>query len=259
MGGNTIMKFIIQNQVEFNIVEQHQKRIKHMWDRFNNYWNENNGAANEMREFLKYAAGKKCFLDIGANLGVFSFTFSALNLGSRVYAIEPLPDAQEIILAIIDENPNFDISAHQLFFGHTTGKVEGTVDQLGYFNVSSEVEDDDDGNMTSLDAFVAESEIKPDAIKVDVEGYEVNVLMGGLETFRTFRPVLFLETHLEGLSPDFANISTYGHHKGNLCAVIDEIEYEVYNWGSKIGDGQAFLNWMNGRTCQGDRLVCLPK
>ncbi|MEL6335147.1 MAG: FkbM family methyltransferase [Pseudomonadota bacterium] len=47
----------------------------------------------------------------------------------------------------------------------------------------------------SIDAFVERHGIAPGIVKIDVDGYEVKVVPGGMETFARHRPVLFLELH----------------------------------------------------------------
>ncbi|WP_203855555.1 FkbM family methyltransferase [Plantactinospora mayteni] len=47
--------------------------------------------------------------------------------------------------------------------------------------------------VTTIDAYVAEAGAAPDFVKVDVEGYEWEVLLGARETIRRTRPALMVE------------------------------------------------------------------
>jgi FkbM family methyltransferase len=47
----------------------------------------------------------------------------------------------------------------------------------------------------TLDEFIRSKEIGPDVIKIDVEGAEMNVLMGMRQTLNNYMPILFLELH----------------------------------------------------------------
>ena len=49
--------------------------------------------------------------------------------------------------------------------------------------------------ITSIDHFCQERDLKPDLLKIDVDGYEAKVIPGGLETFRSHRPLIALEIH----------------------------------------------------------------
>ncbi|MEL6234446.1 MAG: FkbM family methyltransferase [Pseudomonadota bacterium] len=47
----------------------------------------------------------------------------------------------------------------------------------------------------SIDAFAARHPPPPGVIKMDIDGFEAEALPGGMETFRTHRPVILLEIH----------------------------------------------------------------
>ncbi len=250
------MNFVVQDTTSFNVAEAHRSRIEYKWSPFNKNWNDRDGPAREMAQFLIHARGLKCLIDVGANIGIFSLTFAALNDDSKVWSIEPLDDAYQILKQNVEKNPSFDINTEQIFFGSKSAFVESVVDVHGYANVVGER--DSGSVMVSLDDYVETHNIVPDAIKIDVEGYEVDILKGSLATFGKYRPVLFLETHLEVLHP-LPCIKTYGYTKEDICDIIGDIGYDVYNFGTKIGNGLTFLTWMNGRDCPADRLVCLPR
>ena len=51
-------------------------------------------------------------------------------------------------------------------------------------------------NVMILDQLLASGEVlKPDILKIDVEGEEYNVLLGSLETLQSCHPTIFLATH----------------------------------------------------------------
>lgn len=47
----------------------------------------------------------------------------------------------------------------------------------------------------------------PDVIKIDVEGHELKVINGLIQTIRVIRPLLFLELHPEMIRRENDNIS----------------------------------------------------
>jgi len=55
--------------------------------------------------------------------------------------------------------------------------------------------------LTTLDLFVAEHMLhRLDFIKADIEGWEVNMLQGGMESIQAFRPVIMIEINEAALA-----------------------------------------------------------
>ncbi len=67
--------------------------------------------------------------------------------------------------------------------------------------------------VTTLDEFVREQRIeRVDLMKIDVEGFEVNVLRGAQATIEQFRPTLFIEVDDENLRQQGSNASELMEH-----------------------------------------------
>jgi methyltransferase FkbM-like protein len=54
--------------------------------------------------------------------------------------------------------------------------------------------------ITSIDEFVKEENIKVDFIKIDVEGAELGVLKDGLNTIKTYKPLIILSMHPKAIA-----------------------------------------------------------
>lgn len=54
-------------------------------------------------------------------------------------------------------------------------------------------------HLTTIDAMARLLELRPDVMKIDVEGAEADVLRGAVETLRAARPILFLSIHSDAL------------------------------------------------------------
>lgn len=152
------------------------------------------------------------FLDIGANIGVFS-TMAAV-YGAEVYAVEPQPSAVKRILEHADMNGVQDlITPIVAVLNHTNGCVGMQVSEIADVAASMGGSDMYVGGLTG-----EELPVQPDVIKVDVEGAELNVLNGlDLKPVRT----VFVEVHLDR-GVDRNEVEDVLEASGFRCSVLEE-------------------------------------
>lgn len=127
-------------------------------------------------QFIKF--GDLCF-DIGANVGAKTELFAAL--GARVIAAEPQLRQFEILQARVKKfggnvvalpvAAGRTLGTRPLYFGDHDGKTSLLADWSNGDNGSIDIQ------VTTLDRLI-ESYGLPDFLKIDVEGYEVEVLNG---------------------------------------------------------------------------------
>ena len=144
------------------------------------------------------------FLDVGANIGFFSIVAAKQYPGMSVHAFEPHQSIYARLQRNIDLNhnpPNLEIFPFALsnFSGSTMLYTASPED----FNQGvSSLGADMDGVRNDISQNVQvrqideiyENSIRPvSVIKIDVQGFEPEVLRGGERTIRRFRPVIVLE------------------------------------------------------------------
>lgn len=156
---------------------------------------------HEAMEFLaRYLRKEDVVYDVGANAG--GFAVFAASFGCEVNAFEPIPDT----FRRLEENaalnrPRHRIEAHPLALGEAPGTLRMTA-SLGTGN--RVVTEDESGpclsvEVTTLDAWIqSRSRTGPTFLKLDVEGHELEVLLGAGEVLaspalrgllvETFRP-----------------------------------------------------------------------
>ncbi len=145
------------------------------------------------------------FVDIGANLGIFSLQAAAIGgARSRIYSFEPQPRAAAALHSSAMANDMRTIAVVEMvvsasegvvpFYVPTTGSGVGSLSPDHASQGSGAVELNRPS--TSLDAFVASHAVERlDLIKIDVEGFEADVLIGSTDTLRRFSPVIWFEVN----------------------------------------------------------------
>ena len=139
-------------------------------------------------------------IDIGANMGVVSLV-AAKKVGplGKVFAFEPQPDNFQRLTYNAGLNGFTNVTLIQKGLGNLAGTFpmsKAREDNDGLYKIDGH-HNPDMGVMVevvTLDSFV--EEVKPpkiDLIKIDVEGYEPNVIRGAIQTLKKFRPTLFVE------------------------------------------------------------------
>jgi FkbM family methyltransferase len=140
--------------------------------------------------------------DVGANVG-FLAVIAARLVGptGTVVCFEPL----EANAASLAHNARLNGFSHVAVRTEALGRIDGPGRFLGGSTSDRgrlAADADPGGSPVSvrrLDTLVQEVPLPlPNLIKIDVEGTEADVLMGGLETFRRSRPVLLIEIHETG-------------------------------------------------------------
>ena len=159
-------------------------------------------------------------VDVGANQGFFAFAFS--RIVDRVEAFEPNPDYAAFARRMLGERAHI----HQVALSNESGTAEfvvpvseeGTVLHLGGKLKQAAVPASGSRTMRfevevrTLDSY-AFRDVR--AVKVDVEGSEMEVLEGGRETILRDRPALIVElltgAHADPVALTETICATYGY------------------------------------------------
>ncbi len=141
-------------------------------------------------------------IDIGANIGYYTLLESQLASKGKVFAVEPIPENFNLLDINIKLNECKNIDAYKMAIGDISGKSKMYVydkrnrcsfikDPSG--NIINEIE----VPVMTLDKFV-ESYVRQDPtfIRMDLEGYEFQVIKGARGILDNNRPLkLFVELH----------------------------------------------------------------
>jgi FkbM family methyltransferase len=163
----------------------------------NAYW-VGSYEVTRLREFANALKQGDVVYDVGANVGIYSLCAS-LGVGSSgcVYAFEPL----ERNLRYLRQHLTLNDLQNCTVFASAVCDKGGTLAFSAAHLQSSMARLSADGEIqvpsTTLDICIyGEKRLRsPNVIKIDVEGAELEVLLGSIRAINEFHPMIFLEIH----------------------------------------------------------------
>lgn len=137
--------------------------------------------------------------DIGGNIGWYALNLVKAKKNVTVLTFEPIPKTFNYLTRNISINNASNVYPHNFGFSSEEKELTFYYYPEGSGNASSaNVSERDDVDIITcqvkkLDNFVSEKNIRVDMIKCDVEGAELYVYQGGIETIRKDKPIIFTE------------------------------------------------------------------
>jgi FkbM family methyltransferase len=167
------------------------------------------GSEQLLFSFLK---GEGVFLDVGAHIGYYSLYM--LPRVRAVYAFEPDPRVRVLLEKNVNTKPNIEVIASAV--GASEGTAHFTLERHSEVshlstagqNAANQIEVE----VTTIDAFVAARSLTVEAIKIDVEGHDTEVIRGALHVLTQQHPIVLTEA-----KPD-----------AKLFALAASINYRVF-------------------------------
>lgn len=169
------------------------------------------------------------FYDIGAHIGYYTLLCAANS--DYVVSAEPDPDAYNRLHKNIELND----------FGNITCLNKGVFDEVGEMSLHKHTGEEQASNsfasspslkggkidvpVTTVDNISREYR-PPDLVKIDVEGAELRVLNGMVETISE-KPELIVEIHSSN-NNRYDKISKFGDSVDSLIEFLQSYEYELY-------------------------------
>jgi FkbM family methyltransferase len=178
--------------------------------------------ALELDTFIRVARNRRRLLDVGALNGTFSLVFTARE-GTEAIAVEPSPLALSGLRTNCRLNPRHNVRIVEGALGATEALVRMRHDGAHFIGADL-VPNGPEPAMVKVvagDDLLADQRFVPDIIKIDVEGYEHEVLRGLTRTLDHFRPDLHVEVHGPW-------IHMVGGTLDNMFALLKGAGYRVY-------------------------------
>ncbi len=137
----------------------------------------------------------KVVIDAGAHIGTFSLMCAALG-AEKIYAFEPLKENYKLLRENVDRN---NMQAQIIPLNKALGDRE-CLSEITYrtgagyaahiSDPSSLEKNTQQIEITTVDRFMGWGGQRVDFIKMDVEGFEENIILGAKETIKKYKPVL---------------------------------------------------------------------
>lgn len=169
-----------------------------------NHQNRNiSGELAFLRQWLK-DKDNPFVLDVGANVGGYSRDVVAINPSATVFAFEPHPLTFERLVSNLETYRNIrlfncavgDQPTRQMLYDRRS--EAGTMHASIYREVIEDIHQAQstayEVNVITLDEFIKEQRlVRVDLLKIDTEGYELNVLKGGVKAIHSgiFKAIQF--------------------------------------------------------------------
>jgi FkbM family methyltransferase len=221
---------------------------RHGFEAYCWWWPE---MVEELDCFLATSRAKQTLIDVGALHGLFSLAFVYGRRDVTAFAVEPGIASCAVIDRHMRMNGLNNISLIQAAVSDRSGDLD-MVAQGPHLEAIPDGELPNDVDqvvrcpVTTLDRLCQELSIHPDLLKIDVEGYEFNVLRGAERVLREDRPTLFLEMHP-------AEMVRFGHTPLALVSLLAGLSYGFHDLrGHPIPSDRLESTW------RWSHLVCEP-
>lgn len=151
----------------------------------------------------KLTKGMHC-IDIGSNIGYYAILESdKIGKSGIVWSIEPSPQNFETLSKNIILNQRKNIKCYNIAIGEKNGKIDFLIsEKSNWSKIKNETDHIENGDkiiqvdIMTLDSFSEMNEIKKvDLLRMDVEGYERNIISGSMNFLEKFKPILMIEVH----------------------------------------------------------------
>lgn len=183
----------------------------------------------EKKMVLSLASSYATIFDIGANIGWYSLNFNLLPKVKEICAFEPIPYTYDYLKKHIQINNarkvfafNFglsDVAEEKIFYWTNEETGSSSMANIRQRHKINKVK----CKITTMDNFMKNRKHGPDFIKCDVEGAELFVFKGGLNTLEKYKPIIFTEM-LRKWSKKF------GYHPDDIINLLSGLGYRCYGY-----------------------------
>lgn len=160
-----------------------------------------------VKTFCSWLKPDTVFYDLGGNVGFHALLANRFISTGKIFSFEPVPFIRAIFEQHIELNKKFiqhknisilpfAISDHEkeIVFSNDPNQRDGNTyikSAENFVNADQRIE----VKCFSIDELLLQGYAAPDIIKIDVEGAELDVLKGAINTLKQYKPHVLLATH----------------------------------------------------------------
>jgi FkbM family methyltransferase len=186
---------------------------------------------DDMAFLLHFLRPNDLFVDIGANVGAYTILASS-EVNAKTIAVEPVPSTFRNLIDNISINQMQErVKALNIGLGSRNGKLHFTesLDTVNHVVTESDTESDTDTievNVSTLDSILLTEET-PILLKIDVEGFETEVLNGAESTLANNKlKTIIIELNGSG--------RRYGYDEVKIHEKLIEFGFKPFSYSPKL-------------------------
>lgn len=196
------------------------------------------------------------FIDVGANIGQTLLKIKKIDITSDYFGFEPNPICNNYLQSLVMTNnfPNVQLfpvglsNENKLIKLYASSETDSEATVLSDFRIDMRTNFIYNIPVVTGDEVV--SNVRPNKIsliKIDVEGYELEVLEGFRETIKAYSPIVICE-----ILPVYTLSESFGQERkrrqDKIAALLKDIGYCIF----EISENSARLNEIDGFGVHGD-------
>jgi FkbM family methyltransferase len=200
------------NEFNFTEVEIDEKKFKlKYYSQFENYYS-NNGKDVEPQTrnwFLNNLTEEDVVFDVGAHIGLYTILFSQRT--KNVYAFEPTSSYDTLLTPNLGSNGIDFVVTEKIAVGNQTGIVTDKI-----FRIWGAQPEESEYPFIKLDDYIYNKKIYPTFIKIDVDSFDYEVLLGTEKYLKEYNPYVCVECNYYALKYRNHETSVINHFMNSL-------------------------------------------
>lgn len=221
-----------------------------------------NGHDTEVKLTYAYLLKKRrpgLFFDVGANYGTHSLLLSLL--GVRVIAFEPNPGCHPYFWHLMNHHHCLPVLVKK-GVGEAEGKCSLAYDPQETWSGKIMTDTNHQTNtqsveveMTTLDEYWQTTGLLPELIKIDTEGFELNVLKGSHKLLQQQQTLVIFESlHTDQQFPEPHN----EHTRKAIFSFFSALQYSIFNLPWQGESASKALNHAAFESAPGTNFIAVP-